>query len=561
MELEISKVPFSRYGSYFVFSIDPKSKELLLRDVHGGDESESKLFKIDVVKKGKSVPYSVNVSETKLTLTGIESPSDQINICISEEDMVHIEGRGIGLRFNAVKTRYDNVLRFDSNQWEYHFYSKEIKMMFSLIEGKVVLNAPWKIVGNENIAMEVEPQGDYMHFVIENYKTVWRSKEFTSYEVAQKKVDECYEKWVNSMTEVPEEYSSSRELASYITWSCVVHPQDRLTRYAMYMSKNWMYNIWSWDNCFNAMMLSTNHPQLALDQLLLFIDNQDDSGIYPDFINDKFSSFSCCKPPIHAWAFNILRKNNNFFNKKEVVELMYESLSKATKYWLVHRRKNKGTLPLYNHGNDSGWDNASVFHSGIPVESPDLAAHLIKQMDILSDMAFELGKIEEKDRWKREADDMYELLIKRLWKEDGFSAILHDLEEKEIPYRNSLLLRLPIVIGYRLPLEIRDNIVKSLKEDFASVFGLTTEAYKSSLYQENGYWLGPVWAPVMYIIIDALNAYGYSSIAKDYAKRFCNATLVGGMAENFDPFSGKGLVDPAFTWTSSVFLMLVREYL
>jgi len=37
-------------------------------------------------------------------------------------------------------------------------------------------------------------------------------------------------------------------------------------------------------------------------------------------------------------------------------------------------------------------------------------------------------------------------------------------------------------------------------------------------------------------------------------------TLVGGMAENFDPFSGKGLVDPAFTWTSSVFLLLAEQF-
>ncbi|MBZ9685848.1 hypothetical protein G9F72_005765 [Clostridium estertheticum] len=561
MEFNISDVPFSRYGSYLVFSTDLESGELLLRDVHGGDESESTIFKIEVIKNGNPVPYSIKVSETKLTLMGAENPQDEINICISEEDMIHIEARGIGLRFNAVKTRYDNVLQYDLDKWEYHFYSKEIKMMFSLIEGNVALNAPWKIVGNESIAMDVETKEDYMHLVIESYKTVWKCKNFESYEMAQKKVDECYGDWIKSMPEVLERYKASRELASYITWSCVVHPQDKLTRYAMYMSKNSMNNIWSWDNCFNAMMLSLNHPGLALDQLLLFVDNQDECGIYPDFINDRYSSFSCCKPPIHAWAFSKIRKNNNFFNTRDVVETMYESLSRATEYWLVYRRKNKNTLPLYNHGNDSGWDNASVFHMGIPVESPDLAAHLIRQMDILSEMADELGKMEDKDRWRKEADDMYELLMKRLWSGNGFSAIVHAAQEREIPYRTSLLLRLPIVIGYRFPTEITASIVTSLKDDFESTFGLATESYKSPLYKEDGYWLGPVWAPVMYLIIDALNSLGYSSIAKDYAQRFCNATITGGMAENFDPFTGKGLVDPAFTWTSSVFLMLAKEYL
>ena len=62
---------------------------------------------------------------------------------------------------------------------------------------------------------------------------------------------------------------------------------------------------------------------------------------------------------------------------------------------------------MYNHGNDSGWDNASIFHEGVPVESPDLAAHLIRQIDILSDMAVELGLMDEAKKWSKTADEMY----------------------------------------------------------------------------------------------------------------------------------------------------------
>lgn len=65
----------------------------------------------------------------------------------------------------------------------------------------------------------------------------------------------------------------------------------------------------------------------------------------------------------------------------------------------------------------------------------------------------------------------------------------------------------------------------------------------------------------MMLIIDSLKECGEEKFAKELAERFCNATLLGGMAENFDPLSGRGLVDPAFTWTSSVFLMLANRYL
>ena len=39
----------------------------------------------------------------------------------------------------------------------------------------------------------------------------------------------------------------------------------------MYMSKNWMTNIWSWDNCFNAMALVRHQPELAWDQFMIFL--------------------------------------------------------------------------------------------------------------------------------------------------------------------------------------------------------------------------------------------------------------------------------------------------
>ena len=43
----------------------------------------------------------------------------------------------------------------------------------------------------------------------------------------------------------------------------------------MYMSKNWMTSVWSWDHCFNAMALCRDHPSLAWDQWMIMADFQD----------------------------------------------------------------------------------------------------------------------------------------------------------------------------------------------------------------------------------------------------------------------------------------------
>lgn len=152
------------------------------------------------------------------------------------------------------------------------------------------------------------------------------------------------------------------------------------------------------------------------------MDNQDSCGVYADYINEAGASFNCTKPPIHAWAFQKMSAQNAFFLQKEIQEEAYESFCRVTDYWLCCRRTPGAVMPVYFHGNDSGWDNASVFHRGFPVESPDLSAFLIYQMDVLSRMAQELHRPEESAAWKKKrmkcmgafSNDFYKRQIVRM---------------------------------------------------------------------------------------------------------------------------------------------------
>ena len=45
------------------------------------------------------------------------------------------------------------------------------------------------------------------------------------------------------------------------------------------------------------------------------------------------------------------------------------------------------------------------------------------------------------------------------------------------------------------------------------------------------------------------------------AVAFCNTVKDNGFAENFDAITGEANNDPAYTWTSSVYLTLLFEYL
>lgn len=67
-----------------------------------------------------------------------------------------------------------------------------------------------------------------------------------------------------------------------------------------------------------------------------------------------------------------------------------------------------------------------------------------------------------------------------------------------------LLKVMPLVIAKYLPKEITEQLIRQLKEEFLTPYGLATENVHSEKYVEAGYWRGPIWAPVMYLLSDSL---------------------------------------------------------
>ncbi len=65
---------------------------------------------------------------------------------------------------------------------------------------------------------------------------------------------------------------------------------------------------------------------------------------------------------------------------------------------------------------------------------------------------------------------------------------------------------------------------------------------------------GPIWAPTTLLIYDGLVAQRATELANKVARSFVNLCRYSGMSENFDALSGAGLRDPAFAWTSAVYL-------
>ena len=238
----------------------------------------------------------------------------------------------------------------------------------------------------------------------------------------------------------------------------------------------------------------------------------------------------------------------------------YQGLSKWTEWWLNYRDQDHDGLCEYTHGNDSGWDNSTVFHELPPVTSPDLATFLIIQMEELANLTDAIGRTEEMEHWNHRAEKMKQQLFSQLF--DGEKPIAIRTITREKIDSESLLVYMPILLGMELPEDKKQYMIRQLKSKrFCTEHGLATESPQSPLYESDGYWRGPIWAPSTMLLADGLWECGEKEFVKSLTEKFCEMVLKSGCAENFDALTGDGLRDRAYTWTASVMLVMAHEFL
>ncbi|MEH6904275.1 amylo-alpha-1,6-glucosidase [Neobacillus drentensis] len=553
---DIKKIPFSRYGSFITISPnhhEDGDRPLYLRNIRNGDNDFGEVFRIDLVHEGTPLPYQAVLSPTLLRL---ESAVGFAEFCITETHVLQIRSLGTGVRLTGITGAYDYAIPEEDHRWEVNHSRQEMRYMLTSIKGRLVVDAPFMEQRCEKIIVDFlpgNPLGE-MEGVIEEFTTVHQPRLYAAFSEGHELVKKEYQAWLERTLKIPEKYLRGKEQASYITWSCVVPPEGMLTRPAMYMSKNWMTNIWSWDHCFNAMALAKNNPDLAWDQFMIFFDLQDGSGMLPDFVNNRSALWNFTKPPIHGWTLRRMWEQNDFVTEEKLREV-YRPLEKWTMWWLTFQDSDQDGIPQYNHGNDSGWDNSTIFHKGTPVESPDLSSFLVLQMEVLAEIACRLGKNDEARKWMSESQALLDRMLDHFW--DGHRFVAKRSGTHEIIESNSLVLYIPLILGNRLPPDILNRLAEDITtKGFLTEYGLATEQPDSPFYKEDGYWRGPIWAPTTMLLVDGLISSGKKEVALEIAKKFCTMAAKSGMAENYNALTGEGLRDPAFTWTSSVFLIL-----
>lgn len=566
MIMNLKSTPYSYRSSYMAFSEIPGmfngmpiEEGLYFRSIHGSSKT-SMVAMMKPLTGNKKCEYTTGVTPYKMT---INTKDAQTEVTFYDAKTVLLCGNvPITFDFMSENRPYTYLVPQDVNNeyWMADCYGENCRYMIHAQSGQITVDQDWSGCNAKKSNLTISAGNDEKYLiVIEEFLENWeKSDRVYDFDKTVERCKETFTSFKELMPEIPAKYDDLAEVAAYVNWESLVAPYGFLKREAMLMSKNWMCNVWSWDHCFNALALAYKAPRMAWDQFMIMFDFQTAIGCLPDSVNDSKIIHNYCKPPIYGW---MLRKMMQIMEISDEQLLdAYDKLCKWTKWWLTCRDNNNDGLCEYNHGNDSGWDNSTAFSEMPPTTTPDLAAFLILQMDVLRELAERFGKADEVAFWNEKSDAMLANMLEKLY-ENGEPHALDGLDNR-VHRCDTLLFYLPLILGNRLPEEIRKKGIATLKSDkFVTANGFATESPASSLYEDDGYWRGPIWAPSTFIIIDGLTECGEYDFAKEMVEKFCDMMSKSGCAENFDAITGEGLRDLAYTWTASVMFVLAHEYL
>lgn len=584
--LDLSKVPFSRKGSYLSIlnkqdgeDIDRgKIDELYLSRTWNNSCAikRADLIKISLVYNGKEIPYRYTATPSILRL---DSEFGYVEFCITDENTFRFRGEGVTLRYRAEMWGHEGSVDRQDGTWEISF-SMVGKFLFVPLNAK--MNAEgglnWMYQTPNPVQIEFFPQntdnvgervyeGAIHHYFSNGQKEMY----YEDFDKIVEKNQKDFEAWGEKYPAVRTEFQKAREKAIYIIWSHVMAPNRQMTEEMVYMSRNCLADAFGWQQSYQAIAVGMDIRQ-AWGFLCNMFAYQLPDGQLPDWINDACSTYLTCKPPFQGLAFDWLWNHADMTQlRAEDYKRLYEPLAKWTLWWFDYRDSDRDGIPQYSHPDESGWDDGSIFSKGVPVESPDLCAFLILQTEALGKMAGKLGRHFEEKIWMEKSKCLLRNMLKEFWDGEHFVAKLSG--SHEIVGGRCVALYQPIILGKRLPADVLEKLIRDLSDEngYLCEHGIASEHPNSSLFEiQNGFCRGVVVSPVQLMMVLGIKESGEDDLAKEIAYRFCRKVARDGFSLCHFPWDDPELVvapsekarnfvsDMSLdtSWTAAIFLTL-----
>lgn len=323
-----------------------------------------------------------------------------------------------------------------------------------------------------------------------------------------------------------------------------------------------------------------------------------------------------CQPPVHAWAARRVFEARPDEAGHDFLESIFEPMAAWHEY--LHRERAIGS-PLVEiwHPWESGMDNSPAWDEAVaalrprPEEIPhyrrvdtelmdptvrpsddhyDRYAFLLERLRLedyspaapqdhpfrVRDVLFNslLVVADRQLAWIAErigADGSLALqraetlsceIDRVLWNDElGMHVSFDAVADAQIPQR--------IAGGFGALLadpgpELTSRILEVLESEFlvpvgASGFMLPTVAVSDPAFETSGYWRGPAWVQIMWLVAAGLDTVGSDALADRLRRGVVGLVAAEGFWEYFDPITARGHGSARFSWTAALFLDTMSE--
>ena len=565
-------LPFKRRGGHFgVFSGRPGTRTrgglnyasgmLCLNSLRGNTEPNdavAELLQIAPAYQGRTIEFAVITSPTELIL---RTALGEIRCCFAESDLLYIRGeRGLSLRVRKDYVAHEMMKPRGDKAWESMNNWRGCCLLLNPLAGSIEMNAPWDLEKMTTPIAEgfvlPDENGRFLLTVDESEFSLRVRDRYPTYEEALANAQADWDAFLEHIPHFDAALEERRTEAAYILYSHIVNPSGRIRRPMMYMLSNFCGS--QWQQSHHAVALHRD-LQLAMNFMMIPLDEASPQGQLPDFYDDSYGCWQSIKPPVQGWALKWIMRFHDLGAEMDPKDLryLYEGLARWGEWFMKYRDDDRDGLPQYEHGDDAGLDDNSVFKYAPIMETPDLCAYLGMLFEALGDLA---GLLKEDsavcERWYTRSKEIIDRMIRAFWKDGRFIALVNGTHEEV--RTDSILYYLPLVLGRRLPKEIVDKMAAdlSVEGDWLTSYGLASEKLTSENFRLGGSCCGGIWAPVNLMILYGLYDAGQVQLAKKIALRYCTAIKDGTFAMVLDPFSGARGAGFSGSWPATAYLAL-----
>ena len=281
------------------------------------------------------------------------------------------------------------------------------------------------------------------------------------------------------------------------------------TRYA-YPSPTFR-SAYLWDTAFISQVWKPWDVMVAQEINQAVIDHAVD-GRLPHFAN-RYSKSDYTQPPVMSWS---VWEDYLWSRDIDYLARVYPALKNYNRWYYENRRLKCG-LFYWIHSYESGIDNSPRFSSRdeslkkdlTRIAAIDVNSYIVRQNEVLSLMARDLGKEEDAKEFESKARALRALINQMMWDESTGYYYDLDVVSGQLVKIRTIASLFPLFAGVPDPeraRKIRDHIMNP--QEFNTPFPLPSTALNDPTFEKDC-WRGPIWINTAYMVIVGLERYGF----------------------------------------------------